>query len=330
MDILFVLGGLVLLFLGGEGLINGSVTIAAKLNLSTLLVSTVIVGFGTSTPELLVSLQAMLQDSSDIALGNVVGSNISNTLLVLGVAAFIASIPSWTSQIRRDVIMGVAAAAFLALLSLSGFISRFSGISMFTILIFYLSYNIWSEKRGTKQNEKEEKDLCRYMCGCAEKDIIKEKMSFHAAAFLTIISFFFLIVGARLLVSGAVSIAQSFGVSEAVIGLTLVALGTSLPELVTAIVASLRKQADVIIGNVLGSNLFNILGILGITAFIKPITVSGRIAEQDIWIMLTTAALLVYVTLSGKKIDRIEGGMLLALYTGYVFWLYFFNEQTSL
>lgn len=317
-DIFYVIGGLVFLFLGGDWLIRGSVTIAEKLNFSTLLISTIIIGFGTSAPELLVSIDAALKGYPEIALGNVIGSNISNILLVLGIAASISTIPCLTSQIRRDAIVGVAASVFFALLSLSGYIHRFTGLAMFASLIAYLSYIIWSEKNNSKVEKKEAINLEMQRT----KEMDSKSHSLLLAVFITLISLIFLVIGARLLVDGAVSMANHFGISKAVIGLTLVAVGTSLPELVTACIASWRKHSDLVIGNILGSNLFNILSIVGITAFIKPISFKGQIAQQDVWIMLAVSALLISVILSGKKIGRLEGAAFLILYVIYVTWLY--------
>jgi len=317
-NILFVIGGLVLLFLGGDGLIRGSVTIAKKLNLSNLLISTIVIGFGTSAPELLVYLDAVFEGFPEIALGNIVGSNISNVLLVLGMAASISTIPCITSQIRRDAIMGMAASVFLSLLSLTGYIHRFTGLVMFASLIAYLSYIVWSEKNEDKLKKKKERTLEKQI----EKEMVSKDIPLSLAVFMTLISLIFLVIGARLLVDGAVSMANHFGISKAVIGLTLVAVGTSLPELMTACIASWRKNPDLVIGNILGSNLFNILSIVGVTAFIKPISFTGQIAQQDVWIMLATSALLIFVILSGKKIGRLTGVIFLVLYATYIVWLY--------
>ncbi len=318
MDILLIVAGLALLYYGGEWLIRGSVTIAAKLKLSQLLVSTVIVGFGTSTPELMVSIEAALKGSPDIALGNIVGSNISNALLILGIAATLAFIPCHTAQIRRDAIMGGVAAAFLALLSFADIINRFAGLALLSILAAYLSYTIWHEKQAGRKEKEAQKELGEHI----QEDMAEKSLSLPKAIGLTTVSLFLLMGGANVLVRGAVSIAGQFGVSEALIGLTLVAVGTSLPELATTVVAAWRKHTDVVIGNILGSNLFNILAILGVTALIKPIPFTGQIAEQDVWIMLAVSALLLPLMLSGKGIGRKEGIGMLALYAGYIGWLF--------
>ena len=305
-DILFLIGGLVLLGLGGEGIVHGSVMIAERLKLSTLLISTVVVGFGTSMPEMMVSVQAALSGSPDISLGNVVGSNICNTVLVLGIAAVIFPIACNSSHIRRDVFVGVVAALFLTGLSFTGVINRFAGIAMVSILIAYLSYCIWSEKRKAKLSEQEFHE-------------VEHKLL--VAVPIALVSIVCLVGGAKLLVLGATSLAHTFGISEAIIGLTVVAFGTSLPELATAFSAARKKHSDVVIGNILGSNLFNIFAILGVTSIVKPIKFIGQIATQDVWIMLATATLLIPMVLTRGKIGRGEGALLLAIYVGYISWL---------
>lgn len=318
-DIAYVLFGLVLLSLGGEGLVRGSVTIAEKMRLSALLVSTVIVGFGTSVPELLVSVSAALKGQPDIALGNVVGSNICNTLLILGVAAVITVIPCKDRQIRKDALAGVFASLFIAFLSFTNVISGAIGLAMIALLGAYLTYNIWQENDKNKRDVVAAEKIQMHI----EEAKSAKSFSFGVAMAMLAVSLALLVFGADILVQGAVAIAKRSGVSEAVIGLTLVAFGTSLPEFATACIAAWRKHTDVIIGNVLGSNLFNILGILGVTAIVKPIPFGGRIAQMDVWIMLAVSALLVAVMMTRGKISRLEGGVMLALYLSYVFWLYF-------
>ena len=318
MDFVYILAGFVLLYFGGEWLITGSVSIAKRLGLSTLLVSTVIVGFGTSMPELLVSLQAALTGSPDIALGNVVGSNVCNTLLILGVAAVISTITCGAREVLRDAVMVLAASLFLAGLSLTGTVDALTGFVMCLSLVAYIAYCVWCEKGGGKEKAGEKK-LHEHV-----KEELEQQKHLPAAkaALLCAVSLLLLVGGARLFVDGAVALAGRFGVSEAVIGLTLVAVGTSLPELATAIVASLRRHADVVIGNILGSNIFNILGILGITGIVTAVPFTGRIAQIDVWVMLATAALLLLLIVARKKLGRGEGAAFLGLYAAYVFWLY--------
>lgn len=306
-DVLYILGGLVLLGIGGEAIVKGSISIAKRLKLSTLLISTVIVGFGTSMPELVVSMKAALEGSPDIALGNVVGSNICNTLLVLGAAGVLYPVACQGAAVRRDIVIGVLVAVLLAMLSFAGVVDRMAGTVMVLSLAGYLSYGIWSEKKGSKE--------------LSHQEVEEVEHGLIIAIPMALISIVMLMGGANLLVTGATSIAKHFGVSEAVIGLTVVAVGTSLPELATAVMAAYRKHTDVIIGNVLGSNLFNILGILGLTAVAHPIQYQGQIAEQDVWVMLAVMALLAPVAWLRHKVGRAEGFVFLGLYTGYVGWL---------
>lgn len=318
MDVLFSVTGLALLALGGEWLVRVSLAIAKKMKLSVFLVSVVIIGFGTSMPELLVSVQAALQESPALALGNVIGSNICNTLLILGVSAMIATIPCKSTRVRRNIVMGIIASGFLGLLSLKGQIGRLEGTGMLLALAGYLVYSFHYEKKKKVQAKRTDQELLEHI----EQEIKTEKMELGAAVFLFASSLVLLVAGAHLLVTGAVGLARHFGVAEEIIGLTLVALGTSLPELATAAVASWRGRSDIVIGNVLGSNLFNILGILGVASLIHPIDFSGRLAQQDVWILLATSALLAPVVLPGRTISRLEGAVLFVLYAGYISWLY--------
>ncbi len=302
-DFLLILGGLVLLGIGGEGVVQGSVSIAKRMKLSTLLISTVIVGFGTSMPEMMVSVQAAIDGAPDIALGNVVGSNICNTVLVLGVAGLIYPIACRGRQIKRDVMVGVAAALFLALISFTGIIDRIAGALMVSGLALYLGHGVWSEKKKAELTD-------------ADIDDIEHKLIL--ALPMAVVGIAMLMGGAKLLIMGAVSIASQFGVSEAVIGLTVVAFGTSLPELATAVVAAYKKHTNIIIGNVLGSNLFNILAVLGVAAVVHPIKYVGQIATQDVWIMLGIVTLLLPIVFIRKKICKPEAALFLLIYIAYM------------
>jgi cation:H+ antiporter len=314
MDVILIVLGLALLFAGGEGLLRGSVAIAEKLGLSTLLVSMVIVGFGTSAPEFMVSLTAALKGAPDIALGNVVGSNIANILLILGFSALVAPLACGRREIRRDAFAVLLASLVLVALTMTGSVSRLAGFVMLATLAAYLSYAFLSERRNSQRNEEFRERL--------EEDIGTPKMGLWLASLFCLAGLLFLSGGAHFLVEGATALARKFGISNAIIGLTLVAAGTSMPELATAIVAAYRKHADVVIGNVIGSNLFNILGVLGGTAVILPIPLEGRLAEIDVWIMLAVAIVLSPVIWTGHRISRLEGGTLLTLYLAYITWLY--------
>ena len=314
-DILYMIAGLVILVIGGEGVVRGSVSVAKALGLSTLLISVVIVGFGTSMPELVVSVQAAFAGAPDISLGNVVGSNICNTVLVLGAASVIFPICCKSTAIKRDILVGILAALSLALISFLDEINRIAGIAMFGSLAAYLAYCVWHDKKVVKSNKHKahEIEIADEVDEFSYKMIVALPMAIFGIAML--------MGGAKLLVMGATSIAEKCGVSEAVIGLTVIALGTSLPELATAIVAARKKHSDVIIGNILGSNLFNILAILGITSIITPISYKGQIAEQDVWIMLAIVTLLAPISFIWKKIGRTSGALLLTLYVGYIGYL---------
>lgn len=311
-DVLMIVAGLVLLFFGGEGLIKGAVSLARRFGLSKLLVSAVIVGFGTSMPELTVSIGAALKGSSEIALGNVVGSNIANILLILGVASLLYPITVPASSVRRDVCMMIGASLVLCALSLIGAIGFIAGLGMFVTLNLYI---LWSYRQDKMTQGARADHL--------QDDIDGEVPlpTLHASLY-TFGGLALLIAGAYLMVEGAVAIARTFGISEAVIGLTIVAVGTSLPELATCVVAALRKHGDVIIGNVLGSNIFNIFSILGLTAIIFPIPITGQIATFDVWIMLITALVLSIYLLRGIAIARVSGIAMLLAYSAYTYWLY--------
>lgn len=314
MDILFIIAGLVLLFFGGEGLVRGSVGLAERLRISALLVSLIVVGFGTSAPELIVSIKAALSGSPDLALGNVVGSNIANTFLIVGLAAALKPIASGGFGIRRDALAVIAASLILVGFSYFDYISRLAGALMLVVLLGYMFMAYRQEKRVSAAEQAREHEL--------EIHIVEEVHSSGDSAVksggLVVTGLVMLVIGAELLVTGASSVARTLGISEAVIGLSLVALGTSLPELTTAVIASLKGHSDVVIGNVLGSNLFNVLGILGVTAMLAPLPLTGRIVEVDLWLMLGTSFLLFWAIRSGQLVSRVEGAAFLGLYAAYL------------
>lgn len=308
-DLLLVAAGLVLLFLGGEGLVRGSVSIAERFGLSKLLIGLVIVGFGTSTPELLVSVQAALGGAPEIALGNVVGSNIANVLLIIGVAAVIAPIPGWERTAVREALVATLVALVLVGLVQGAFIERAEGVTMLLVLAGYLVASYWLERRSPEADT--------FAQEAEEFEDIKLPNVWVALGFV-LVGIAALVWGAELLVGGAVNIARAFGVSEAVIGLSLVALGTSLPELATAITAAIRRHSDVVLGNVIGSNIFNILAILGTTAVILPIEVEDRFRQFDTHVMLGASVLLLALLALAPRISRLWGIAMLAGYGGYM------------
>ncbi len=313
-----ILAGFVLLVFGGDTLVRGAVNVAKRLGVSPLLIGLTLVGFGTSTPELVTSLKAALDGAPDIAVGNVVGSNICNILLILGITAAIYPVACDPRALRRDGTVVMATAVLgAAVFVLFGEVGRITGAAFLGALAFYIIQTYRAES-ATPQDPSAQMHA-------HEMDIVEGDTSstrplwFHAA--VAVFGIVLTILGAKFLVEGSVALARNFGVSEAVIGLTLVAVGTSLPELVTAAAAAWRKQSDIVLGNILGSNIFNILFILGTTALVKPIPVATSIVRVDIWIMLAVSALFLVFARTGHRIARAEGIVFLALYAAYMLYL---------
>lgn len=306
-DFGMLIAGLVLLFFGGEALVRGSVAIAERLQISKLVIGMVIVGFGTSAPELLVSVQAALAGSPDIAIGNIIGSNIANVLLIIGLAALIAPIANEDKALRRDtLVMAAASAGLLAILFL-GEISRIAGVVMLIAFLTYLAVTYALERKRRASVYIEEAD-----------EIAGLKLSPWLSFGSVALGLGFLVLGAKLMVDGATAIALSFGVSEAVIGLTIVAVGTSLPELATALVAAWRQHAEIVLANIIGSNIFNILAILGITATIAPISVAAKFTQVDAPVLVAVAVATVGLIFYVRRIGRIWGVGMLAAYAAYL------------
>lgn len=311
-DFIMIAAGLVLLFFGGEGLIKGAVSLARNFGLSKLLVSAVVVGFGTSMPEMTVSVGAALKNSPEIALGNVVGSNIANVMLIVAIAVLIYPILIKDIVVKRDAAMMIATSVLLCGLALYGSLGFIGGLLMFSGLIAYIAWCYLQDRKNASETPAH-----------IEEDIEGTKpLSVASASFYSLAGLGLLIGGAYLLVEGAISLARDFGLSEAVIGLTIVAVGTSLPELATSIVAALRKHGDVIVGNILGSNIFNILAILGVTSMVKAIPMTGQIASTDVWIMLAVAFVFALPLWLGIRIGRGAGIAMLIAYCAYTAWLY--------
>ncbi|HEX9253066.1 MAG TPA: calcium/sodium antiporter [Ignavibacteriaceae bacterium] len=307
--ILYLVGGLIMLFIGAEGLIRGSSNLALKIGITPLVVGLTVVAFGTSTPELVVSLKAALLGNSSISLGNVVGSNIANIALILGVAALIRPLDVHANVIRREIPIMIVISLLLLLILIDGEIGFIDGLMFVIGLIVYLIINVIMARK--EKNPEVDAEF---------KEGLKSKIGIPVSIVLMIAGLGLLILGANLFVQSAVAIAKIFNVSDAIIGLTIVAVGTSLPELITSIVASYKKEADIAIGNVVGSNIFNILGILGITAIIIPISSVG-ISYFDLGVMLFAAIILLPLSRTGFSISRLEGALLLAGYAIYIYYL---------
>ena len=290
--------GLAALLVGGDALVRGAVGVARRFGVSPLVIGLTLVGFGTSAPELVTSVSAALSGVPGIALGNVVGSNIANILLILGVAALINPVVGRWADLRREAAWVGGSALLLVALSLTGQIATWSGPVLLALLGLYL----WGAFRSTSS---------------VPEDVSIPADPFPGAALRLIVGLVLVIGGAIALVHGATAIARLYGVPEAVIGLTLVAIGTSLPELATTVMAARRGQSDVALGNILGSGIFNILGILGVTALVAPLPVDPVIA-RDIWVMLATTALVLALLAWRARIGRLTGAGFLLLYAGYM------------
>ena len=297
--------GLIVLVLAGDALVRGAVNLALRLGIPALVVGLTVVAFGTSAPELLVSVQAVLLGAPGIALGNVVGSNIANILLVLGVPALISVIHVSRTDTRQSYLTMLAASALFIALAFLGVFAWWSGLVLLAGLAFML-FQQWRTMRASRAE-----------AGPDLEGADPAMRGWKIAAFL-IAGLVGLPLGADLLVDSATRIATAMGISETIIGLTLVAVGTSLPELATSVVAALRKSADVALGNVIGSNMFNLLGIIGIASLVGPIPVEPAFLRFDLWVMLGASLLLVPFILGRRDIGRAVGALFVAGYAAYV------------
>ncbi len=305
-----VLAGLLLLLVGGDIFVRGAVGIARRLAISPLLIGLTLVGFGTSLPELVASLEAARVGSPGVAVGNVVGSNIANILLILGLSALIAPIVVAPGSLRRDGPVLIATGLLTIGVCWFGRIDRWWGLLLLVLLLAYMAHAYLSERRHQDAQTR----LHR-----AEADEVKPlAVAPWPMLALTLSGLAGIVLGAGLLVDGAIALARAFAVSETVIGLTIVAIGTSLPELATSVIAALRRHGDVALGNVVGSNIFNLLGILGATALFRPIPVPAQIAQFDNWVMLAATVLFIVFAATKATLERWEGGVLLAAYAAYV------------
>ena len=310
MTYFLIIAGFALLLFGGESVVRGSVALAQRLGVSPLIVGLTIVGFGTSLPEMVVSVNAALVGSQGLAVGNVVGSNIANILLILGVAAVIAPIAVHPGAVKRDL-LGMSAATLVYVgLGMSGQIVFWQGVLMLIALMSYIGFTVWHDNKSNDEAAELHRDEA------AEMGEIPLRTVSNAG--IIIVGLFAVVVGAEWLVTGATTLATEFGVPEEVIGLTVVAIGTSLPELATSIVAAYRGHSDVCVGNVLGSNLFNLFGITGVTALLAPLPFSDKIVSFDLWILLAATAIIIPFMLTGRRISRPEGIVLLILYVSFI------------
>lgn len=310
--------GLVILLLAGDALVKGAVNLALRVGIPALLVSLTIVAFGTSAPELLISIASILDDAPGIALGNVVGSNIANVLLVLGVPAILAGLDTQHCETRKTFNFMIVGTVLFIALAFMGPLTHWHGLILLAGLSYVL-FDAWRDARAHRA----ETDAAAERAAAEEEEVEGADPSiagWKIALFLGL-GLLGLPLGADLLVDSAVSIAEALDVPDTIIGLTLVAVGTSLPELATTVMAALRRQADVALGNVIGSNMFNLLAIIGVSVQVGPIPVDPGILGFDIWWMLGASLLLIPFVFFKLRMGRTVGIGLIGLYTAYLYLL---------
>jgi cation:H+ antiporter len=305
--LLFV--GLVLLFVSGKFLVDSSVAISRRLKIPRMIIGLTVVAFGTSAPELLVSLQAAFSGYPEIAIGNVVGSNISNILLVLAITALIYPIPAPASSVRRDWPIMMLVSFLLFIFTLNGWLSRFEGAVFVGLLAMYITYSVL-RSRGAKSEAVDENS--------------QGNMKWWVALLIFLGSCVGLAFGADLLVDNVALIAEDIGLSKRVVSITMVAVGTSIPELATSVIAALKKETDISVGNIIGSNIMNIISVLGFTSLVSPIRVSTETSRFDIPWMLGVSVLLLLVMLPAarSRITRWEGSFMILIYLLYIYLLF--------
>ncbi len=309
--ILFMVG-LVLLIGGAELLVRGASGLAARVGISPLVIGLTVVAFGTSSPELAVSVGSAWSGDADIALGNVVGSNIFNVLFILGLAALIAPLIVAQQLIRLDVPLMIGATVLLLLLALDGAISRLDGVLLTGGIVAYTTFLIWQSRKETNAAVLAEYD-----------DVAPPAMAWPLQVGSVVAGLGLLVLGSRWLVDGAVQLASTLGVSDVIVGLTIVAAGTSLPEVATSILAGLRGERDIAVGNVVGSSIFNILAVLGVSSLVSPdgLNVASSMVTFDIPVAIVVAVACLPLFLTGRLIARWEGGVFLVYYVAYTLYL---------
>jgi len=324
-----LVGGFILLIIGGEFLVRGAVRTAERLGVSPLLIGLTLVGFGTSAPEMAISVQAALDGSPGIAIGNFVGSSISNVLLILGAAALLAPITISSKALARDGTFVLVTAVLFAVVSFALPFDQTVGWCFIGLIVIYLSYAYRQERVATGRDHTSAYELAEGYSQIRNEPgrgwmspKIQRRAIIIGPILLALAGLILIIFGGRLLVDGAVTIARDFNVSETVIGLTIVAVGTSMPEFVTSVVAALRGQPSVAVGNILGSNIYNVLAVGGITAIMAPTTVPAQIVYYDNLVMIAACMLMLLFARSSYRISRLEGALLLACYCAYIYTLW--------
>lgn len=335
-DYVSLLGGLVVLIVAGDVLVRGSVGIAERLGIPSLVIGLTIVAFGTSAPELVISLDAALNGLPGIAVGNVVGSNVANVLMVLGLPALVAATSCREKGALRNAVFMASISVIFVFICFTGTITRITGAFLVVLLTIFLADSVLATRKHRRENGRAARDLgasavaMEGSAGEGEKEDGEDACSapfeevegvpenIALAVVFVFLGLVGLPLGAHFTIEGASALARSWGVTEAVIGLTVVALGTSLPELATSLMAALRNHSAVALGNIIGSNVFNILAIMGITGLVTPILIPPEILSFDIWVMLACAFLVLALAAFRSTLHRLSGLVLVALYVTYI------------
>ena len=316
LSVLAIIGGFIFLVWGADRCVMGASATARNFGISPLIIGLTIVGFGTSAPEMLVSGMAAWDGNTGISIGNAIGSNITNIALVLGVTALVAPLTVKSETLRREFPVLLAVSLLALMLMIDGELSRFDGIVLLVGMgvMIYLIVSIGIKSRDTSDPMEQE-----------YSDELPPPMSTGKAVFWLVLGIIVLLASSRLLVWGAVNIAQAFGVSDLIIGLTIIAIGTSMPELMASVVSAMKKEHDIALGNVIGSNMFNLLGVMGLPGLIHPGGFDGAVLSRDfpVMIVLTLALFIMCYGFRGPgRLNRIEGAVLLSAFVGYMVWLY--------
>lgn len=305
-----LISGLILLYIGAEMLVKGSSGVALRAGIPSLVVGLTIVAFGTSAPELVVSITSGLNGTGNIAVGNVVGSNIFNIAVILGLSALLYPMKVNLKVLKIDIPIVISISLLMLVFLLDKTMLRYEAILLIILFFLYVTFTVVQGKREQRK-----------IIGQDETITIDKKRPLILDLVFIVAGLISLVFGSRLFVNGATDLAKIFGISDAVIGLTIVAGGTSLPELATSVIAALKREEDIVIGNIVGSNIFNILGILGLTGTLTPL-VAGGISYTDITVMIGITIFLLPLMRTGYRISRIEGIVLLVVYAGYIWYLW--------
>lgn len=325
-DIISIIAGLVILVIGAEGLVRGASSLASKLRVSGLVIGLTVVSFGTSAPELTVNIVSAIQGSPDLAVGNVIGSNIVNILLILGICAIIVPLTVKSSTVWKEIPLALLGVILVGIMANDRLfdgvplttLTRTDGICLLALMVIFMYYIF-----GMAKSDREKATDAKLKASLdKDEDFRIKEYGVVVSVGLTIVGLIGLIIGGRMLVSGAVDIAKAAGLSEALIGLTIVAIGTSLPELATSVVAALRKQADIAIGNIVGSNIFNVFFVLGVTSTILPLPVSSALNFDIVVSIIATGLLFLFMFTGGRRrLGRWEGIVFVLLYVAYLVYL---------